>query len=191
MVWNKQLKREIPKGWEVKEISSICDIISGYSFQSTAYTNSGKYRLITIKNIQDYGVNLNVDNYINDLPDNLPKYCVLSPRDILISLTGNVGRVGIMFINDCLLHQRVALIKPHDDAFTSFIYIMFKGNQMRLTLENSATGTSQKNLSPIDTGQNMYTIQRRHYKTILPENEIYHRQTYCMPKGKSRTHQTP
>lgn len=152
MVWNEQLKREIPKGWEVKNISDICEIISGYPFQSSTYSKTGKYRLITIKNVQDSGIDLNVDNYIKALPENLPSYCILSPGDILMSLTGNVGRVGLMYADDCLLNQRVALIKPKHSYLNVFLYFLFKSNRLKMLMENISTGTSQKNLSPVDTG---------------------------------------
>lgn len=152
MVWNEQLKREIPKGWEFKKISDICEIISGYPFQSSTYSKTGKYRLITIKNVQDSGIDLNVDNYVKDLPGNLPDYCILSPGDILMSLTGNVGRVGIMYADDCLLNQRVALIKPKHSYLNVFLYFLFKSNRIKILMENISTGTSQKNLSPVDTG---------------------------------------
>lgn len=152
MVWNEQLKREIPKGWKAKNISDICEIISGYPFQSSTYSKTGKYRLITIKNVQDSGIDLNVDNYIKDLPENLPSYCILSPGDILMSLTGNVGRVGLMYADDCLLNQRVALIKPKHSYLNVFLYFLFKSNRLKMLMENISTGTSQKNLSPVDTG---------------------------------------
>lgn len=152
MVWNEQLKREIPKGWEVKKISDICEIISGYPFQSSIYSKTGKYRLITIKNVQDSGIDLNVDNYIKDLPENLPDYCILSLGDILMSLTGNVGRVGLMYTDDCILNQRVALIKPKYGYLNIFLYFLFKSDRLKILMENISTGTSQKNLSPVDTG---------------------------------------
>ena len=153
MEWNEQLKREIPKGWVAKSISSLCDILSGYSFSSTTYSDKGKYKLITIKNVQDTGINLDVDNHIECLPENIPKFCKLSYGDILMSLTGNVGRVGIMYTKNCLLNQRVALIRPKQSYLSGYLYILFRSAQMRTLMENIATGTSQKNLSPVDTGK--------------------------------------
>lgn len=152
MEWNAQLKQEIPKGWQIKNISDICEIISGYPFQSATYSKTGKYRLITIKNVQDSGIDLNVDNYIKILPKDLPSYCILSPGDILMSLTGNVGRVGLMYAYDCLLNQRVALIKPKHSYLNAFLYFIFKSDRLKILMENISTGTSQKNLSPVDTG---------------------------------------
>lgn len=165
MVWHEQLKREIPKGWDCSPISSVCNIISGYPFQSSSYSESGKYRLITIKNVQDSGINLDANNYIDDLPDNLPDYCVLSSGDILMSLTGNVGRVGLIHADNCLLNQRVALLRPRKDTFKGFVYILFKSKTLRMIMENLSTGTSQKNLSPVDMEKvliayNAYTAKK-------------------------------
>ena len=152
IIYNNQLKKGIPENWAVVTLNTLCDILSGYSFQSNDYVDNGKYRLITIKNVQDSGVNLNVDNYINILPTKLPDYCMLKPENILMSLTGNVARVGLMYDNNCLLNQRVALVKPKKAQNNSFLYALFKSDTIRITLESLAIGTSQKNLSPIDAG---------------------------------------
>lgn len=151
MVWNEQLKREIPKGWSASKLKSFCTVTSGYPFDSESYLTTGHYKLITIKNVQDDGINLDVDNYIEALPSNLPEYCKLKDRDILMSLTGNVGRVGLMYDNSCLLNQRVAIINPSKETIRSYVYFLFKSDSLRMTMERIATGTSQKNLSPVDT----------------------------------------
>ena len=121
MVWNEQLKRTIPDGWTPNPLSDIFTFKSGYSFSSDLYEVSGKYKLLTIKNVQNNGINLNADNYINVLPDNVPDYCLLKAQDILMSLTGNVGRVGIMYADNCLLNQRVALAEPVNINCPSFL----------------------------------------------------------------------
>lgn len=92
-----------------------------------------------------------MDNFIETLPSNLPEYCKLKDSDILMSLTGNVGRVGLMYDNSCLLNQRVAIINPSKEAIRSYVYFLFKSDSLRMTMERIATGTSQKNLSPVDT----------------------------------------
>lgn len=151
MAWNEKLKREIPVNWEDVKVKDLCDVISGYPFSKDTYSKEGKYKLITIKNVQDDGINLTTDNNINDIPDNLPSYCMLKPINILMSLTGNVGRVGIMYANNCLLNQRVAILKEKSNKQIPFIYSFFKNEHTKKLLENMSTGTSQLNLSPIET----------------------------------------
>lgn len=151
MVYNEILKQKIPNGWHAIEVRKIAKIKSGYAFSSENYSQNGKYRLITIKNVKNEGINLNVDNFIETIPNNMPEYCKLNTGDILMSLTGNVGRVGIMFSEKCLLNQRVAVIKPLNSENKFFIYNLFKGKYMKASLLNLANGSSQANLSPVET----------------------------------------
>ena len=150
IVWNEQLKRTIPDGWTTNPLSDIFTFKSGYSFSSDLYEVSGKYKLLTIKNVQNNGINLNVDNYINVLPDNVPDYCLLKAQDILMSLTGNVGRVGIMYADNCLLNQRVALAEPVNINQRVFVYFLLKSDIIHKQYEMIANGSSQQNLSPIE-----------------------------------------
>jgi len=148
-------KTGLPIGWNYVPIKNICNILSGFSFQSDNYVKNGKYKLLTIKNVQDTGINLDVDNYISILPENMPEYCKLDIGSILMSLTGNVGRVGILYDSNCLLNQRVSLMQAKNPIMAPFIYCLLKSGKMRYILESLAIGTSQKNLSPIEAGNIM------------------------------------
>lgn len=151
VVWNGELKKEIPIGWKVKKINEIVDIVSGYAFSTNEYDDLGEYKLYTIKNVQDGKIISIVDNRINKIPINMPKECELQFNDILMSLTGNVGRIGLVYEKKALLNQRLLkLIPKYNDI--SYIYLLFRNDFMKSKLEKISTGTSQKNLSPIDLG---------------------------------------
>lgn len=152
LIWNDTLKREIPQNWEVVPMTKVFTFESGYPFSSDLYGKTGTYKLLTIKNVQNTGINLNVDAYINDLPSNMPDYCLLKPNDILMSLTGNVGRIGIMYSDNCLLNQRVALARPVKKEWNSFVYFLLKSDLIHKQFETIANGSSQQNLSPIEAG---------------------------------------
>ena len=147
MVYNDQLKREIPEGWGGKQLGEICNPTSGYPFASNTYVQDGKFKIYTIKNVQDNGILPITDNTLDTLPANLPEKCILGPGDMLMSLTGNVGRVGIVFEDNALLNQRVLKI---ESKYKAFVFQFLKDPRTRSLLENTATGTSQKNLSPKD-----------------------------------------
>lgn len=151
MVWNDELKKDIPESWTSKQINEIVDMVSGYSFSTNDYNNDGKYKLYTIKNVQDGIIVSKVDNKLKDIPLNMSNECILKPSDILMSLTGNVGRVGLVYENNVLLNQRLLKLVPKYNDI-SYIYLLFRDNFMRVKLEQISTGTSQKNLSPIDMG---------------------------------------
>ena len=155
MVYNPELKREIPEGWVVAKLNEVVDLISGYPFSSNDYVISGKYKLYTIKNVQDGYTVDKVDNYLDFLPSNMSHECQLRRGDLIMSLTGNVGRVGMVYEDDVLLNQRVLKLNPINKTHKSFIYSFFRSDVTKAHLENMSTGTSQKNLSPIDIGNMM------------------------------------
>ena len=196
MVWNEQLKRNIPENWKVVPLSTVLNFKSGFSFSSDLYVTEGKYKLLTIKNVQDSGINLNVDNYINDVPSNVPDYCFLKVNDILMSLTGNVGRIGIMYDSGCLLNQRVALAKSVNEDLHSFVYFLLKSDIIRKQYETIANGSSQKNLSPVESENiliayneqiaiHFASVTNKHLKIIvsnLAENEkLIHLRDWLLP----------
>lgn len=150
MVWNEQLKRDIPIYWCASSVSLVYEILSGFPFSSEFYVPNGKYKLLTIKNVQDTGINLDVDNCVDQIPSKMPDYCMLKPLDILMSLTGNVGRIGIFYSNNCLLNQRVALVRSRNQEMNGYVYFLLKSDLMRKQLETIANGSSQQNLSPIE-----------------------------------------
>ena len=196
MVRNKQLKRNIPENWKVVPLSTVLKFKSGFSFSSDLYVSEGKHKLITIKNVQDSGINLKVDNYINDVPSNVPDYCFLEVNDILMSLTGNVGRIGIMYDSGCLLNQRVALTKSLNEDLHSFVYFLLKSDIIRKQYEIIANGSSQKNLSPLEAEDVLFayneqiaaqfsSVTNKHLKIIvsnLTENEnLIHLREWLLP----------
>lgn len=168
MVYNEVLKRRIPANFEVIKLKDICEVKSGYPFSSEDYDNNGEFKLITIKNVQDNYISSDTDNNIGNIPDNMPDYCLLKEGNILLSLTGNVGRIGISFEDKLLLNQRVGLLKLKNIYYHSFIYLTFLSKYFKDTLEKISTGSNQKNLSPVETEK----IPIIYSKTVLEQFEI-------------------
>ena len=150
MVWNEQLKREIPDGWEVAQIKTICKIRSGHPFQAKTFKSNGIYGIVTIKNVQDGRIDFPSEAFIDKYPDSIPSEFILKQGDILMSLTGYVGRVGLVTFSDCLLNQRVAIILPKLDIYKCYLYCLFRSKLMKSKIENLSTGCAQKNVSPVD-----------------------------------------
>ena len=85
------------------------------------------------------------------MPEKLSKDCCLCIGDVLLSLTGNVGRVGIVTEENLLLNQRVAKINSKDSNLLPFVYFYMRLPAMKTEMENISKGTAQQNLSPIET----------------------------------------
>lgn len=122
---------KIPQGWKVGTINEIIQILSGYAFKSDTFTEAGPYRLITIKNVQDGSLNIDGAAYLSEIPDKMPQHCNLAIGDILLSLTGNVGRVCIVDRDGLLLNQRVAKLQPKDKRNTFFTYALFRQDSFK------------------------------------------------------------
>lgn len=132
-------------------LSEIMDFENGFAFQSSTYLAEGTYRIITIKNVQDGRIDSDGAAHIDDLPTRMKSSCSLRIGDALLSLTGNVGRVGIVCENNLLLNQRVAKIVPHNPDLLPFLYFVYRLPSTKIMLEAIAKGTAQLNLSPVET----------------------------------------
>ncbi len=136
---------------ETVALSEIMNFANGFAFQSSTYLPAGQYRIITIKNVQDGQIDSTGAAYIDCLPKRMKTNCILKVGDVILSLTGNVGRVGIVCENNLLLNQRVAKLVPYCEKILPLIYFIFRQPIIKMKMESIAKGTAQLNLSPIET----------------------------------------
>ena len=132
------------------KLGEICDILNGYAFKSKEYVEDG-IRIIRITNVQK-GIIQDTDPkyYQIDKIETLKNY-MLKENDLLISLTGNVGRVG-QISKDLLpagLNQRVGCIriKEKEDVSIDYLYQYFNSYNFERDCINNSKGIAQKNLS--------------------------------------------
>ena len=147
---NGEIIDGLPLGWHEDTIDTKVNLLNGFAFKSKDLKETGLFKLVTIKNVQDgYFEGKNV-KYLSKIPDKMPRHCHLDEGDLLLSLTGNVGRVCIVEGNDFLLNQRVAKISSETPAYT---YCLFRSNELLVKINNIANGAAQQNVSPIRIGQ--------------------------------------
>lgn len=139
----------VPEGWSHNTVDSIVNLLSGYAFKSKTFDDSGDFKIVTIKNVQDGFFDGENVNRISETPTKMPDHCVLQDGDILLSLTGNVGRACLVNGENYLLNQRVAKL---DSKFKGYTYCLFRSKDMFDAMNNLANGAAQQNLSPIRTG---------------------------------------
>ena len=150
----------VPEGWEKKKVNSIIELQSGFAFKSSTFDDNGAYKIVTIKNVKDGAFDGDNVSRIVAIPEKMPKHCVLADGDILLSLTGNVGRGCIVNGKNYLLNQRVAKLATDFKAFT---YCLFRSREMFIEINNLANGAAQQNVSPIRIGE---------MKILLPNNKL-------------------
>ena len=142
---------EAEEDWEVKPLREYFQLLGGFAFKSKDYLEVGKYKVITIKGVQDGYLDSNSSARLDILPEKIKPYQILNIGDILMSLTGNVGRVCLVDEDNCLLNQRVAKIEPIDKEWKAFAYFYFRQNEMIERLTYLSKGSAQLNLSPVET----------------------------------------
>ncbi len=140
----------IPKGWSVIKLNDIIDYSNGYAFKSKDYEETGKYKVITIRNVKDGKFDLSNVSKVHKIPERIREDQILIIGDILMSLTGNVGRVAIVDEDNCLLNQRVAKISSLDSNYKGFIYFILRNNEIFNKIVSLGKGSAQQNLSPIE-----------------------------------------
>lgn len=142
-----------PLSFDCDSTQSLSDIMSfdnGFAFSSSDYLPEGQYRIITIGNVGDGYIDTTNVNYLQSIPDRVKKSALLYIGDIIVSLTGNVGRTAIVKENNLLLNQRVARIVAKDNIYKGFLYCLFRQQSTKTFLETISCGTAQANLSPVE-----------------------------------------
>jgi type I restriction enzyme S subunit len=151
----------IPKGWEIVTLKSLNKFIGGFSFKGNRNDSIGKFKIITIGNVLDGLMDLSKSTSIEVLPDKLKEEQKLNIGDILLSLTGNVGRVCMVNTDLCLLNQRVEKLQPIQNEFRGFMYFLMRSTTMFNTLQSLSRGSAQQNLSPVEVSNLKIAFSRK------------------------------
>ena len=90
-------------------------------------------------------------NQVDVLPVDIQKYQILNILDILISMTGNVGRVCLINQKNCLLNQRVGKIVLKSKKLDQvFMYQRLNMSEFEFRMCSLSQGGAQGNISKND-----------------------------------------
>ena len=135
---------------EKVKLGDVCDVLNGFAFKSRQYVDKG-IRIIRIANVQKgYLEDSKPCFYPVKLTDSLKQY-ILEENDLLVSLTGNVGRVALLeksFL-PAALNQRVACLRIKDESriCKRYLYHALNSSLFENNCVESANGIAQKNMS--------------------------------------------
>ena len=130
---------------EWKKLGEVCQVLNGFAFKSSEYVTEG-IRIIRISDVQN--------GYISDKDrvyypiEKLSEYerYLLNNGDLVMSLTGNPGRVAFIRKESCALNQRVACLRAKTIS-NSYLFYLFNCKEFESTAFANSTGGAQKNLS--------------------------------------------
>ncbi len=153
------------EGWIEYMLGDLINIQNGYAFKSTDYTDAG-YFVIRIGNVQDGEITLTNPRFIrlDKSGDKKLERFILNDGDILVSLTGNIGRVGIIQKEHlpAVLNQRVARITIKDQgADRDFVFRFLSSRTFRESLQEAGHGAAQQNVSTKEIESVRISIPKR------------------------------
>ena len=130
-------------------LGEVCDILNGYAFKSDQYVGEG-IRIIRIANVQKGHIEDSTPVFYPYDSIDAKKYA-LEEGDMLISLTGNVGRVAKLsreFL-PAALNQRVAClrIKAGVSLDRAFLCNLLNSDCFEQQCIAASKGVAQKNMS--------------------------------------------
>ena len=144
-------------------LNSVCKIIGGYAFKSSLMQSTPeKYQVVKMSNLYrgDFDLSRN-SSYLKEINDR-ERHFLLKDGDILITLTGTVGKrdygysVLVKNSHNLLLNQRVCLIRPdHSRTDARFLLSVLQSRRfLDLFFASSIGGTgNQTNVSIVDLGE--------------------------------------
>jgi len=184
MVYNAELKRDIPVGWQNGCIGDYCSSTGGFAFKSSWWSDIG-VSVVKIKDIQeDYTIDISELAKVELADKKVDDKFKAKPGDILIAMTGaTVGKYGIVPITDypIYVNQRVGYFNLGKEPTEKLPYLINSLNQsyVREMIFSLASGAAQPNISneqinkitlviPDRTIVNNYNLKfSPFYKTIL------------------------
>ena len=135
--------------WKTVRLGDVCEILNGYAFKSDKYVDSG-IRVIRITNVQKGFIEDNSPAFYPITEKDTLKDYELHENDLLISLTGNVGRVALLSkeMLPAALNQRVGCIRIRDkNLLISYLFTFLNSDKFESDCIYSARGIAQKNMS--------------------------------------------
>ena len=147
---------DIDPDWDIVDLDSIVQIISGFGFNSSDFSEDNPIRCIKITNV---GVREFVDDDSSRLPEPyLKEYSryVVNTGDLVISLTRTIISSGLKVAivpdswDNTLVNQRVAGIKPTKKSNIEFVYHYLCSDFVFKYVEEQSRSLMQPNLSITD-----------------------------------------
>ena len=161
-------------------LSNIATLKNGYAFQSGKYNALGKWKILTITNVPgERYINDEDCNCIINLPNDIQDHQVLKEGDILISLTGNVGRVSLCKAGDYLLNQRVGLLQLAKNVNQEFLYQILSSQRFENSMIACGQGAAQMNIGKGDV-ENYVLPYSSNGNNILFAAKILHSYDECI-----------
>lgn len=182
MVWNEELKREIPEGWEVDRLGKVCDTLLGgtpdtenalYWNGDIPWLNSGEVATSPVLNAEKTITKEGLKNSATSFA---------SAGAVVMSITRYI-RPSILGIDACF-NQSVIAVIPNEQIHSTYLY-MFMLSQVERYMR-LRTGAQQPHINKETVDSTLITLPvdsvlNQFYDRVEP---LFERQMIAMKEAK-------
>lgn len=154
MVYNEDLDKEIPEGWELGNIEDLCEIMDGdrgRNYPSQQHFSENGYCLfLNAGNVTKSGFDFSNTSFITKERDELLRKGKLKRRDTVLTTRGTVGNLAYFSEQIEFEHLRInsgmVIFRPKEFNYSLFLYSLMRSQDMTNNIENFLSGSAQPQL---------------------------------------------
>lgn len=146
MVYNEELKREIPEGWTIKKLKDLSSRIGDGIHGTPQYVGESEFSFINGNNLKNGFIHINSETKKVNAEQYKKHFIKLDGNSILISINGTLGNLAVFTDEKVMLGKSSAYINCHREH-RAFCYQYLKQKHVQNNFWNIATGSTIKNLS--------------------------------------------
>lgn len=163
---------KIPKDWKIGTIGDYAKLKSGFAFKNSWWQNDG-IPVIKIQNISSGNLNLEQCSFVSEDKYNIAENFRVNGGDLLITLTGSLGKFTIVpkLDKDALVNQRVGKFFLGEEPVKKLPFLYGILNELKDLIVSLANGSVQQNISPTDV---------ENVKIIFPNDKILNKYNNLM-----------
>jgi len=157
---------EIPKGWEVCSLKEVLSLLKDGSHNPPQRVKEGIKFIAGASDLKHFEIDFTNCTYITkEEYEKIHKYWEIKSDDILLTIVGTVGNIGIVkeFDLPFSLQRSIAVLRPNDKIDFVFLYCLLNTIEFEQFL--------YANINP--TGQpGIYLGTLSEFKIVLPSQEL-------------------
>ena len=166
MVWNETLKRDIPDGWEVKELGEIAEVLNGATPSTNDSSNYGSD--IVWVTPKDLSVQKDKFVYYSERGISFKGFnsCsthILPKGSLLMSSRAPIGLLAISLIEVCT-NQGFKNMVPNEKSDNYFLYYYLQEHMMQIQQLGSGTTFAEISKETLSRFPILYMSDRCLYK---------------------------
>ena len=161
MVWNEKLKREIPEGWEIKQLGELCKFRNGINYSKDEQGKS--YKIVNVRNISSTSILLDGEPFDKiTIPESKAENYFIDSTDIIIARSGCPGSTRLLLTSaNVLFCGFIICCSPNESEMRNYLTYILK--ELEGTNATVSGGSILQNVS-------QDTLKR--INIIIPSNKL-------------------